>query len=63
MIVDSQYRNEGLGHFIMDTVLDHPILKKVDHIELYCFEGLVSFYEPMGFNIRDSLLLRREANH
>lgn len=62
VIVDSEFRNKGLGQFIMDTIFNHPVLKNVSHIELYCPEKLVSFYEPMGFKTRTSLLLRREAN-
>ena len=61
LIVDPKFRNDGLGHFIMDTIFEHPVLKKVSHIELYCPEKLVSFYEQMGFHKRTSLLLRRES--
>lgn len=60
VIVDEEYRSKGLGQFIMDTIFEHPVLKHVSHIELYCPEHLVSFYEPMGFKTRTSLLLRRE---
>ncbi len=63
VIVDPGYRSKGLGHFIMDTVFNHPTLARVSHIELYCPEPLVSFYEPMGFKTRTSLLLRREAEN
>ena len=61
VIVDSKYRNKGIGHKIMDTIFNHPVLKTVSHIELYCPESLVPFYEPMGFQTRKSLLLRRET--
>ncbi len=60
VIVDKEYRSKGLGRFIMDTIIEHPVLKNVSHIELYCPEDMVSFYEPMGFKTRKSLLLRRE---
>ena len=63
VIVDPCFRNNGLGHFIMDTIFRHPVLEKVSHIELYCPESLVSFYVPMGFHKRTSLLLRRESGH
>ena len=62
VIVDPKFRNKGLGQFIMDTIFNHPILKKVSHIELYCPKSMVSFYESMGFQTRASLLLRRETN-
>ena len=61
VIVDPGFRNEGMGQTIMDTIFNHPVLKKVSHIELYCPDQLVSFYEPMGFKKRTSLLLRRES--
>ena len=60
VIVEEGYRSKGLGRLVMDTIFNHPVLKHVSHIELYCPEHLVSFYEPMGFKIRTSLLLRRE---
>jgi predicted GNAT family N-acyltransferase len=62
LIVDADFRDKGLGRFIMDTIFEHPVLKKVSHIELYCPEHLVAFYEPMGFKTRTSLLLRRETS-
>lgn len=63
VIVDPGFRSKGLGHIIMETVFNHPVLKKVSHIELYCPERLTPFYESMGFKTRTSLLLRREAEN
>lgn len=60
VIVDPEYRVKGLGHFIMETIFDHPVLKIVQHIELYCPEKFVSFYESMNFKKRTSILLRRD---
>jgi hypothetical protein len=45
----------------MNTLFNHQILKKVSHIELYCPERLVPFYEKLGFEVRTSLLLRRNT--
>ncbi len=59
VIVDPNSRSKGMGHFIMNTIFEHPVLKKVSHIELYCPEALVPFYEKMKFERRTSLLLRR----
>ena len=61
VIVDQDYRNKGLGNFIMNTIFNHSVLKKVSHIELYCPEKLFPFYEKMGFERRTSLLLRRKS--
>jgi predicted GNAT family N-acyltransferase len=61
VIVDKRLRNKGMGNFIMNTLFNHQILKKVSHIELYCPERLVLFYEKLGFEVRTSLLLRRNT--
>jgi hypothetical protein len=46
----------------METISNHPTLSGVSHIELYCPERLVPFYEKLGFNPRTSLLLRKMKN-
>ena len=61
VIVDQRYRNKGIGEYIMNTIFNHPVLKSVSHIELYCPEKLAPFYEKMGFERRTSLLLRRTS--
>ncbi len=61
VIVDQDFRGNGLGQFIMQTIFTHPVLKNVSHIELYCPEHLVPFYEKMEFERRTSLLLRRNC--
>ncbi len=60
VIVDQDYREKGLGKFIVDNILNHPTLKHVSHIECYCPEKLVPFYQKWDFKPRTSLLLRRE---
>ena len=49
VIVAVPYRNTGLGRRLMDAVVNHPNLKAVRHIELYCLPELVPFYEQWGF--------------
>ncbi len=61
LIVDKDYRRNGLGIFIMETLFNHPVLKVVSNIELYCPDHMVPYYEQMGFFRRSSLLLRRNA--
>lgn len=53
VIVDRDYRGQGLGKTLLDTVLAHPVLKSVRSFELYCRSELVPFYERWGFT--DSL--------
>lgn len=49
VIVAEPYRNRGLGKLLMEAVLRHPALKKVEHIELYCLPELIPFYQQWGF--------------
>ena len=53
VIVDSDYRGQGLGKRLFDAVVTHPALREVRHFELYCLPDLVPFYERWGFT--DSL--------
>lgn len=53
VIVDGNYRRQGLGTRLLDEVLAHPALQSVRHFELYCRPELVPFYERWGFT--DSL--------
>ncbi|MCP4177756.1 MAG: GNAT family N-acetyltransferase [bacterium] len=63
VIVDSLFRGKGFGEFIMNTIFDHPILKNVSHMELYCPDKIAPFYEKMGFQKRTSYLLRKEMKN
>jgi predicted GNAT family N-acyltransferase len=49
VIVAAPYRGTGLGRRLMDAVVNHPALKAVRHIELYCLPELVPFYQQWGF--------------
>lgn len=49
VIVKGEHRGEGLGGELMDAIVRHPALSEVEHIELYCLEALVPFYEQWGF--------------
>lgn len=49
VIVDPAYRGTGLGRRLMDEVVDHPRLRDVAHLELYCRPELEPFYERWGF--------------
>lgn len=59
VIVDPLYRNKGFGKLIMEKIFNHPILSRVSHLELYCPESMIPFYEKLGFTQRTSLLLRK----
>ena len=49
VIVADDWRKTGLGRKIMDTVVQHPLLENVKHLELYCLPELVPFYQKWGF--------------
>ena len=48
VIVAEEYRTEGVGAELLETVVEHPDLSAVNPV-LLCREGLVPFYESAGF--------------
>lgn len=63
VIVDPAHRKSGLGKLLMDTIVSHPDLAQVEHIELYCKPELTAFYERWGFKETpaDLRFMRRQA--
>jgi predicted GNAT family N-acyltransferase len=53
VIVAADRRGEGFGRELMEGVLDHPDLQSVVGLSLLCREGLVPFYESVGFELFD----------
>lgn len=51
MIVASDRRNEGYGETLMQAVVDHPNLQDLPGLSLLCRDGLVPFYESVGFEL------------
>ena len=49
VIVAEDHRGEGLGERLIDTLIAHPSVAGVPHVELYCLPALVPFYERWGF--------------
>jgi GNAT superfamily N-acetyltransferase len=50
VIVARAHRKSGLGRALMDAIVNHPKLRAVPHVELYCLPELVHFYERWGFS-------------
>lgn len=53
VIVATDRRGEGLGERLLSAVLDHPDLQSVVGLSLLCRDGLVAFYESVGFELYD----------
>lgn len=49
VMVHPDYRSTGLGSFLMEHIMTHPILCQVRHIELYCLPERADFYQRHGF--------------
>lgn len=64
VIVSEKLRAQGVGKQILESILAHPDLKKVKHIELYCLPELSSFYNQFGFTHEtgDMKLMRRDRD-
>lgn len=63
VIVAASHRATGLGKQLLDTVVHHPNLKSVRHIELYCLPELMPFYQQWDFTAElGPLCLMRRTN-
>jgi GNAT superfamily N-acetyltransferase len=63
VIVATHHRGHGLGRRLIEEVLSNPIVKGVEHVELYCRPDLAQFYESLGFTRPDSgvVLMRHRS--
>ena len=50
-LVAADRRGEGVGETLLAAVLDHPDLQALPGLSLLCREGLVGFYESVGFEV------------
>lgn len=53
VIVAESRRGEGLGEELMAAVVSHPDLQTLPGLSLLCRDGLVPFYESIGFELYD----------
>ncbi len=49
VIIKPTHRNQGLGKTLLHTVVNHPQLRSVEYLGLYCLPEMVPFYERWGF--------------
>lgn len=49
VIVKPSYRKMGFGAKLLDEVVNHPQLKAVENLALFCLPEMIPFYERWGF--------------
>jgi len=49
VIVKPSYRKIGFGAKLLDEVVNHPQLKEVENMALFCLPEMIPFYERWGF--------------
>jgi GNAT superfamily N-acetyltransferase len=61
VIVTGSHRGKGVGEALMKAIVEHPELRSVKHIELYCLPELMPFYRRWGFSeeLGELRLMRR----
>ena len=61
VIVDESYKKQGLGTTMLTEVLKSKYCRNTRHIELYCKEEMIPFYNKLGFeNITPTVKLLRK---
>lgn len=51
VIVAEDRRGSGVGETLLEALVDHPDLQSLPGVSLLCREGLVPFYESVGFEV------------
>jgi ribosomal protein S18 acetylase RimI-like enzyme len=49
VIVKPSYRKMGFGAKLLDKVVNHPQLKEVENMALFCLPEMRPFYQRWGF--------------
>jgi GNAT superfamily N-acetyltransferase len=49
LIVRPDWRGKQLGRTLMNTVISHPELENVEHLDLHCLPEMYPFYAKWGF--------------
>lgn len=64
VISSESCRGQGVGAALMEAITNHPLLHRVDSIELICQPELRAFYSRWGFTgeVGRSGLMRRTSN-
>ncbi len=63
VIVAADYRSQGLGSLLIEQIVSHPELSKVECIQLFCLPEMIPFYQKFGFvQTEQSLLVCQRSN-
>lgn len=63
VIVATDYRSQGLGLLLIEQIVLHPELSKVECIQLFCLPEMISFYRKLGFvQAEQALLVHQRLN-
>ncbi len=60
IIVDQEHRGRAIGRLIVESILESEACVKVNHVELYCKDEMMPFYNKLDFyNITQEVKLLR----
>jgi N-acetylglutamate synthase-like GNAT family acetyltransferase len=63
VIVAVEYRRKGLGALLIEQIVAHPELSKVECIQLFCLAETIPFYQKFDFvQAEQSLLVRQRLS-
>ncbi|QGQ95460.1 N-acetyltransferase [Paenibacillus psychroresistens] len=63
VIVLKEYQGQGLGRLLMETLVNHPLLKNIERVDLYTSENMIEFYNKWDFNVvSESTKFLRKTN-
>lgn len=64
IIVKQEWRSRGLGKMLIEKIVEHPRLRQVKHLELYCLKEMIPFYQKWDFEVvsNESFLLMRRSH-
>ena len=51
VIVHPDWRGKKMGSLLMNSVINHPKLKDVEHIDLNCLPEMQPYYQKWGFTV------------
>ena len=59
VVVGNNFRGQGVGKLLIESLLNHELMKNINKQELYCKAENVKFYESLGFEVIGDLNFMR----